>query len=252
MQLLSVRLAGASEDVRVAIARVFGRAGRHEHIELVTLLLKDPSAHVRRAAVDALSRLDPDTAAEPLRLALADEAPAVRIAAADALGASARAGVIEDLRRLADDEDARVRVAALRSIGLHAERTPDAAARESARGLVEAAIADEPFVALAALEVLQRLGGVSPARMAALLARSEPEILREAVACVAGQSDPAALEPLLSLVSHADWSVRSEAIRVLADRGVVKAVPAILRLLDTEQDAFVRDAILRALERLEA
>ncbi len=252
MQLLSVRLAGASEEVRVAIARVFGRVGRHEHIELVTLLLKDPSAHVRRAAVDALSRLDPDTAAEPLRLALADEAPAVRIAAADALGASARPGVIEDLRRLADDEDARVRVAALRSIGLHAERTPDAAARASARGLVEAAIADEPFVALAALEVLQRLGGVSPARMAALLARSEPEILREAVACVAAQSDAAALEPLLSLVSHADWSVRSEAIRVLADRGVVKSVPAILRLLETEQDAFVRDAILRALERLEA
>ena len=252
MHLLAARLAGASEEVRVAIARVFGRVGRHEHIELVTLLLKDPSAHVRRAAVDALSRLDPDTAAEPLRLALADEAPAVRIAAADALGASARPGVIEDLRRLADDEDARVRVAALRSIGSHAERTPGAAVRETARGLVEAAVADEPFVALAALEVLQRLGGVSPVRMAALLARSEPEILREAVACVAAQDDTAALDPLLSLVSHAEWSVRAEAIRVLADRGVTRAVPVILRLLETEQDAFVRDAILRALERLEA
>ena len=31
-----------------------------------------------------------------------------------------------------------------------------------------------------------------------------------------------------------------------------EAVPAILRLLETEQDDFVRDAILRALERLEA
>jgi HEAT repeat protein len=252
MQLLAERLAGASEDVRVAIARVFGRIGRHEHIELVTLLLKDPSAHVRRAAVDALSRLDPDTVAEPLRLALADESFAVRIAAADALGASARPGAIEDLRRLADDEDARVRVAALRSIGSHAERTLDPASREIARGLVEAAVGDEPFVALAALEILQRLGGVSPVHMAALLARSEPEILREAVACVAAPNDTAALEPLLLLVSHADWSVRAEAIRVLADRGVTRAVPAILRLLESEQDGFVRDAILRALERLEA
>ena len=251
MRLLAARLAGASEDVRVASARVFGRIGRHEHIELVTLLLKDPSAHVRRAAVDALSRLDPDTVAEPLRLALADEAPAVRIAAADALGASARPGVIDDLRRLADDEDARVRVAALRSIGIHAERTSDAGAREAARALVEAAVGDEPFVALAALEVLQRLGGVSAERMGSLLARPEPEILREAVACAALHADPAVLEPLLGLVAHADWSVRAEAIRVLAERGVARAVPAILRLLETEQDDFVREAILRALERLE-
>ena len=56
---------------------------------------------------------------------------------------------------------------------------------------------------------------------------------------------------MLALVSHADWSVRAEAIRVLAERGVRRAVPAILRLLEVEQDDFVRDAILRALERLE-
>jgi len=251
MQLLVARIGGANEEVRVAIARVFGRIGRHEHTELVTLLLKDPSAQVRRAAVDALSRLDPDTVAEPLRLALADEAPAVRIAAADALGASAQPGVIEDLRRLADDEDARVRVAALRSIGLHAERTSDASARDAARARVEAAVADEPFVALAALEVLQRLGGVSAQRMTALLARPEPEILREAITCAGLHAEPALLEPLIGLVAHADWSVRAEAIRVLAERGVARAVPAILRLLETEQDDFVRDAILRALERLE-
>ena len=53
------------------------------------------------------------------------------------------------------------------------------------------------------------------------------------------------------LVSHADWSVRAEAIRVLAERRVSRAAPAILRLLETEQDEYVRDAILDALERLE-
>ena len=35
--------------------------------------------------------------------------------------------------------------------------------------------------------------------------------------------------------------MRAEAIRVLAERGVVKAVPAILRRLETEQDEFVRE-----------
>jgi HEAT repeat protein len=251
MQLLASRLEGADEDVRLAIARVLGRIGRREDTPLVTLLLKDPSPQVRRAAVDALARLDPETAAEPLRLALADESPAVRIAAADALGESARSGVIEDLRRLADDEDARVRVAAIRSIGLHAERTPDGASREVALARVEAAVADEPLVVLAALEVLRRVGGMPSAQVAILLARPEAEIVREAVACVGALNDVANLDRLLPLVSHPDWSVRAEAIQVLADRRVTKAVPTILRRLETEQDGFVRDAILRALEKLE-
>jgi HEAT repeat protein len=54
------------------------------------------------------------------------------------------------------------------------------------------------------------------------------------------------------VVSHPEWSVRAEAIQVLAERGVVRAVPVILRRLETEQDEFVRDAMLRALEKLEA
>jgi HEAT repeat protein len=249
--LLASRLDGAHEDVRLAIARVLGRIGRREDTQLVTLLLKDPSPRVRRAAVDALARLDPETAAEPLRLALADESPPVRIAAADALGASLRPGVIDDLRRLADDEDARVRVAAIRSIGLQAERAAGGDSRRDALGRIEAALADEPLVVLAALEVLQRAGIVPAEQMAALLARSEAEIVREAVGCLGARSDGAHLDLLLPLVSHPDWSVRAEAIQVLADRRVSKAVPTILRRLETEQDGFVRDAMLRALEKLE-
>ena len=249
--LLAARLDGAVDDVRLAIARVLGRIGRREDTQLVTLLLKDPSPQVRRAAVDALARLDPETAAEPLRLALADESPPVRIAAADALGASLRPGVIEDLRRLAGDEDARVRVAAIRSLGLHAERAADGASRAAALHSVETAVGDEPLVVLAALEVLRRVGGLPPAQLAQLLVRREAEIVREAVVCAGARSEEASLDQLLPLVSHPDWSVRAEAIQVLADRRVTKAVPTILRRLEGEQDGFVRDAILRALERLE-
>jgi HEAT repeat protein len=252
LELLASRLEGAGEDVRLAIARVLGRIGRPEHAELVTLLLKDPSAPVRRAAVEALARLDPETAAEPLRLGLADESPAVRIAAADALGGSVRPGVIDDLRRLVDDEDARVRVSAIRSIGLQANKSTEAGARDSGLALVEAALADEPLVVLAALEVMQQAGGLNPERLALLLARPESEIVREAVACVAARPEPESLDRLLPLVAHPDWSVRAEAIDVLAQQRVTRAVPAILRRLETEQDDFVREAMLRALEKLEA
>jgi HEAT repeat protein len=249
--LLASRLDGAEEEVRLAIARVLGRIGRRQDTQLITLLLKDPSPQVRRAAVDALARLDPETAAEPLRLALADEWPPVRIAAADALGVSARPGVIDDLRRLAEDEDARVRVAAIRSLGLHAERSADGSSRAAALRRVELAVGDEPLVVLAALEVLRRVGGVPPAQLAQLLARREAEIVREAVVCAGVRSDESSLEQLLPLVSHPDWSVRAEAIQVLAERRMTRAVPTILRRLEGEQDGFVRDAILRALERLE-
>jgi len=46
--------------------------------------------------------------------------------------------------------------------------------------------------------------------------------------------------------------VRAEVIHVLAERRVARALPSILRPLEFEQDAFVREAILRGLKRLEA
>jgi HEAT repeat protein len=144
-----------------------------------------------------------------------------------------------------------VRVAAIRSLGLHAERGPEGPSRAAALHSVETAVGDEPLVVLAALEVLRRVGGLPPAQLAQLLVRREAEIVREAVVCAGARSEEASLDQLLPLVSHPDWSVRAEAIQVLADRRVTKAVPTILRRLEAEQDGFVRDAILRALERLE-
>jgi len=250
--MLRSHLEGAVETARLAIAKVLGCIGRREDTQLVTFLLKDPSALVRRAAVDALARLEPGTAAEPLRLALADEAATVRIAAAVALGSSESDAVIDDLRRLAEDDDPRVRAAAVRALGHRFGSAEDETWRSSTLLTLEEALADEALVALAAVEALQEIGGDEAAgRVAALLARPEPELVREAVTCIGRHGDLEALDMLVPLVSHADWSVRAEAIQAVADRGVARALPPILRRLETEQDEFVREAILRALERLE-
>jgi HEAT repeat protein len=252
VELLRSHLEGAVETARLAIAKVLGCIGRREDTQLVTFLLKDPSALVRRAAVDALARLEPGTAAEPLRLALADEAATVRIAAAVALGSSASDEVMEDLRRLAEDDDPRVRAAAVRALGHRFGNAEDEARRSATTLALEEALADEALVALAAVEALGEIGGEEAAgRVVALLERSEPELVREAVTCIGRHGEAEALDMLVPLVSHADWSVRAEAIQALADRGVGRAVPPILRRLETEQDEFVRDAILRALKRLE-
>ena len=159
--------------------------------------------------------------------------------------------MLDDLRRLADDEDARVRAAAVRAIGLHAERTADGASRAAGAAPVEAALGDEPPVALAAVEALRASAACRRRSWRRCSRAASPRSCARRWPASAAHGDAASLERLLPLVSHPDWAVRAEAIEVLAERRVAKAVPAILRRLEIEQDDFVRDAILRALERLE-
>jgi HEAT repeat protein len=249
--LLASRVEGAAEGVRLAIARVLGCIGRRQDAPIVTLLLKDPAASVRRGAVVALARLDPGTHAEPLRLALTDESATVRIAAAGALGASESPEVIADLALLADDEDPTVRAAAVRAIGIRFAGAGDDAARTRAHQILERACADEAPVALAVAEAAGEVGADALPLAARLLDRPEPEVLRGAVHALGLHGAAADLDSLLHLISHPDWSVRAEVIQVLFERRWVKAVPAILRRLETEQDEFVREAMLRALKRLE-
>ena len=107
-------------------------------------------------------------------------------------------------------------------------------------------------MALAALEALGRVGGEAAADAArTALGREEPELVQAAVGVVAAHGSRERVEELVPLVGHAHWAVRAEVIAALAERTVVSAVPAILRRLETEQDDFVREAILRALRRLE-
>ncbi|MBW2315623.1 MAG: HEAT repeat domain-containing protein [Deltaproteobacteria bacterium] len=252
VELLTARLDGVSESVRLAIATVLGRIGRDEDAELVTRMLRDESAAVRRAAVHALGRLDSESAAEPLRLALADESSTVRIAAARALGDSRQSGVVDDLSRLALDHDATVRAAALRALGAHASHGGRGVDIGVVIDVLTEALADEGVVVMAAVESLASFGGGAASRACLpLLQENDPELLIAAIGCVGKYGDAEALTELLPLVSHPHWSVRSESIGALSERGVVSAVPAILRRLETEQDDFVRDAILRALKRLE-
>ena len=252
VELLAARLSGASEPVRLAVATVLGRVGRDQDAELVTQLLRDESAAVRRAAVQALGRLDTTSAAEPLRLALADESSTVRIAAARALGDSRQRGVLDDLSRLALDHDATVRAAALRALGAHEAPAGPVEEAEQAIEVLSEALADEGGVIMAAVESLASIGGGAAARACLpLLQEADPELVLAAIGCVGKHGDADGLTELLPLVAHPHWSVRAECIAVLSERGVVNAVPAILRRLETEQDDFVRNAILRALKRLE-
>jgi HEAT repeat protein len=247
--LLVARLPSAGEEERVQIARVLARLEAPEARVPMDLLLADPSPAVRRTAVEALVR---EPAPESLRIALADESALVRIAAAGVLARCAAPAVMDDLACLARDEDARVRAAAVRAAAARAAAGGEPAERERCFALLATALEDEGAVALAAVEGLAGLGGAGSARRTLVaLERGDAEILRAALRCIGSHGDAECLERILPLVSHREWSVRAEATQVLAERGFARAIPPILRRLETEQDDFVRSVILRALARLE-
>jgi HEAT repeat protein len=175
----------------------------------------------------------------------------VRIAAARALGASESVEVIDDLRRLADDEDSAVRAAAVGSVIFRFSQSSTDSSRSEMLQVLDAALADEPPVALAAIEALCEVGGIAAERAVEILERPEPELVRAAIRCIGLHSDSDGMEALFPLIGHSDWSVRAEAIQTVADRRLIRGVPSILRCLDLEQDEFVRDVTLSALKRLE-
>jgi len=249
---LAARLPEAREAEREVIVVALGSMGQEADRALVSRCLQDESPRVRRAAVDAVANLDRGGASESLRLALTDEDTSVRIAAARALSMSEDHSVLQDLLQLIQDDDLRVRACALRAVGTLCSRSSNPSLRRRAIETEGQALDREGPVAMAALEALRELGGADAARVALqAIERDEPEIVQAAVACVGQHGDADALRELLPLVAHPAWNVRVEAIQLLAERREARAVPPILRRLETERDDFVRDAILLALRRLE-
>ncbi len=257
VERLASQLESSAEPVRRAATAVLARVARPTDTDRITALLKDPSAAVRRLAVEGLARFDADVATEPLRLALADESPLVRMAAAVSFGASSSSEALEDLQRLLVDDDSRVCAAAVRAIGCYcaADRDRSDVERNHALELLTAPLAESGrggMVAMAALEALEAIGGVEAAQACVPgLSSGEPEVVQAAVGCIGRHGDDDTVSELIGVVQHPSWAVRGEVIETLAERRVSRALPAIMRRLETEQDSFVRDVIVRALRRLE-
>ncbi len=247
---LAERLPSAGEAFRVEAAHVLGEVAGEEDAGQLAFLLSDPSGRVRRAAAAALGRVARGRTPEALRLALADESPAVRIGAAAAVAASGDPRGLDDLGSLAGDEDERVRAAAMRAVGKYTAERPGPPT--VALALLATGVAEGGAVALASLESLALVGGSDAAHVAApLLEDDDAELVAGAAAVVGRNAEESALASLFPVVSHPHWSARAAAVQALAERGVERALPALLRRLDDESDEFVREALLAAIRRLE-
>ncbi len=244
-------LTDGAEPLRLATAQILGRVGGAEHGALIALLIQDPSPRVRAEAARALARIASGRVPEDLHLAMADESPDVRRAVAAALGEIDAPAVLHDLEHMLADDDVLVRAAAVRSLGTLAVRAEESL-REELRRLLECALDDEAPVALSAVEAFAGLSStVSLAPLGALINRPDPELVQALVGVWRRHAGSDELAQLIPLVAHPHWGVRADTIEALAERRVAAAVPAMLRNLEQERDEYVRQVLLRALDRLE-
>jgi cyclophilin family peptidyl-prolyl cis-trans isomerase/HEAT repeat protein len=194
-------------------------------VEEVARWASHPDAGVRAAAAYALSRRPQAAATAALHSRAADGDPLVRAAVARSLGAAVadsagigRGAALELLRAMAlTDGDRQVRINALRAMGGY-----DGV--EVADVLGRIASGDEPYLALAALESLQRLGaGARPAgpvlaRMA--MDAAVPVSVRQAAVTALAVADPdAARDVATPLLESPSWRVRAAAARSLVITG---------------------------------
>ena len=139
---------------------------------------------------------------------------------------------------------------AVRSLGrLYDDSIPD---MEEIYELVGLALEASPIVALAGFDALRQMGGERAGALArSALSPTEADHVRAAVACLGEHAVESDLLEIIPFVGHQDWSVRAEIAEVLSNRGTRKGLPALLRRLEVEDDAFVRQIVLRAIGRLE-
>ncbi|MBI2570671.1 MAG: HEAT repeat domain-containing protein [Candidatus Schekmanbacteria bacterium] len=237
------KMQGGDERERQAVALVLAGLGPRAPREVLRAGLADPNGHVRATCARALGELRDAFARETLLNLLSDPYPDVQAAAVRSLQ---RIGGDELLARLAalyPSSEPRLRrnlVSVMGGLG-----TADAAPL-----LVKGIRDDDGEVRRRSLLALGELEGARAVRHFALaLTDEEPRVRKAAAVLLGDYGDETAVEPLLMAMEDRDvWSACSaaEGVAKLAD---LRALPALLKLLDSPVDV-LRIAALKALHRM--
>lgn len=249
---LSEWLVGAEESVRIGFSEILARLAAPARTDWILPILNDPSPGVRVVAARVLSVVAPEHATKFRDQVLGDDVEEVRMAGAVSLGEVDDPEGLDVLERLCGDRSEGVRTAALRSLALRLATNPGAVDADRGVSWVEAGLRHGGLSAMAAVELVPHLDG-NRARpvVERLLADADRELVCAALASLGRHADPALMASVRKALDHPDSEVRIESARVLADRGVVEAVPAILFQVERERDPETRDALLGAVRQLD-
>jgi len=181
------------------------------NVELICSLLQDPDVDVIDKAIDVIVKLKHPDTLKYLIPALKDESEFSRRAAVEVLNAI---GTTEDIKQL-----------------------------------LEAISDDDWWVRARASDALARIGGERVVNAVLELIKDKDEdIRRAAIEILNTCHDPRAVDHLIQATADSDWWVSERAADALAEIGDAKAVPAVLKMLE-RQDQSVPTA-LRALSKL--
>lgn len=208
---LMARLEDTTKQVRAEALDGLSDMDAAIDIGVFCRLLKDGDLGIQSRAVDAVvKRNDPKTIPYLVEL-LKDKSEHIRRAAVEVLNGLEFESAVEDLLKALKDEDWWVRA-----------RAADALARIGGRSVVEAVVH---------------------------LLRSDDEyIRRSAVEILNSTRDEVAMEHLLAALGDSDWWVRERAIDALANIGNKAAVPALVKLMNEDNQA--APIVLKALVTL--
>jgi serine/threonine-protein kinase len=204
-------LADPSKVVRQSALEGIAAIGMPVPIGEVIKLLRDPDLVVQAKAIETAVRLRDPGAVPHLVAVLQDESEHVRRAAVEVLNAVGDTGAIKDLFSALKDQDWWVRV-----------RAADALGAIGGPAVIDAVLRllddDDEFMRRTAVEILNTT------------------------------KDERAFHYLLKALRDPDWWVRERAIDALANLGDRRAVPALIGLL--EQDNQATPVAIRALVQL--
>ncbi len=203
----------ADEQCSVRMAALDGLAESNHRPDLATMvaLLRDPDLGVQARAIDAVIAMNEPNTIEYLLPILRDESEYIRRAGVEVLNEIADASLVSDLLFILRDSDWWVR-----------ERAADALARIGGPRVVDA--------------------------MLELIRNDDEFVRRTAIEVINSSRDPRAYDHLIAALEDEDWWVKERAIDALTALGAKSAVPNLLRLLDSDDQA--RATVLRALATL--
>lgn len=238
-------ISGKDPLVRESAVRIAGYFGYPSCRSAVHKSCSDFDINVRIAAIESLPAYEDERLFAALGCIYTDKDSRVRAAVVKTLGQMDSKQSYQVLFDALGDPDQWVRYYAVKSVSMHGfvEVMP---------GIREMAVNDAvPFVRLAAIEYLGRMGGhVAVSILASLTGDPNSEIAMAAIGALGDIHHPDALPPLLALSKTSEAGLKKAAIEAIGRRGGSGASGALQWVAITDKDQVIRSAAVNSLRLL--
>ncbi len=236
------RITAKDPNTRLGIVKLLGKYDTSQAKTALLGRLTDSSKKIRFAALDSLEKIKTKVDIGVLCSLLKDDDYNVQNRAVEAIIRHNDPKTIKYLLELFKNEDEYVRRGAVEV--LNGIEYPDAV-----QDLLITLKDEDWWVRARAADALAKIGGKKVINAVVRLIKSDDEyVRRSAIEILNSTRDESAMDELIKALDDADWWVRERAIDALAGIGNQKASPALLDLMERDNQA--APVVLRAMIKL--